>query len=158
MTAALRSQEHITAAADRAEARARGETAQDFVETAVALDTEIKKLAALSTSVYESSRVGEAKRLGMRAGILDKLVQAERDKASKKQKDFLPHWRVEAWSDAVEGAALLDELRDHFKRYVVLPNKHVEVALPLWVLDTWAFDVFDIAPYGCVAGQRRMIR
>ena len=75
-------QEQIKAAADRAEARARGETAaKEFVATARSegeLDAEIRNLAALPIGVYESKRVAEAKRLGMRAAILDKLVEAAR--------------------------------------------------------------------------------
>jgi hypothetical protein len=48
--------------------------------------------------------------------------------------------------EEVDGDALLDELRNHFRRYVVLP-KEADVALALWVLHTWVFDCFDITPY-----------
>jgi hypothetical protein len=94
------------------------------------LNAEIKKLAALPIGVYESARVAAAKRLAMRAGVLDKLVQVVRDEASKEQKDFLPHWKVEPWADQVDGAALLDALRNHFNRYLVLP-KHADVVLSM---------------------------
>lgn len=67
--------EQIKAAADRAEARSRGEaTAQEFVATALSegeLDAEFRKLAALPIGLYESERVTAAKRLGMRATVLD---------------------------------------------------------------------------------------
>lgn len=53
-------EEQTKAMADRAEARARGETAKDSVETTAALDAELKRLAALAVGVYESSRVAEA--------------------------------------------------------------------------------------------------
>ena len=75
------SKEEIKAMADRAEARSRGQTAEEFVATALSegeLDAEIKKLAALPIGVYESSRVAAARRLTMRAGVLDQLVAAAR--------------------------------------------------------------------------------
>jgi hypothetical protein len=83
--------------ADRAEARARGQTtAEELVKTALSegeTDAEIKRLAALPEGVYESSRKAALERLpkGFRGGVLDRLVKAERAKTSKEQKDFLPH-------------------------------------------------------------------
>jgi putative DNA primase/helicase len=118
------------------------------------LNAEIKKLAALPIGVYESARVAAAKRLAMRAGVLDKLVQVVRDEASKEQKDFLPHWKVEPWADQVDGAALLDALRNHFNRYLVLP-KHADVVLALWTLLTGVFDCFDITPYLAITSPTR---
>jgi hypothetical protein len=145
------SKEQIKAAADRAEARARGKTAaEEFVEAALSeaeIDAEIIKLAALPIGVYESSRVAAAKRLRMRASILDQLVSAKRTKPKEEGEiNFLPHWNVEPWQDPVDGGALLQDLRNHFKRYVVLP-KQADVVLALWVLHTWVFDCFDITPY-----------
>jgi hypothetical protein len=80
--------DEIKAAADRAEARAR--EAKGFVAKALTegeLNAEIEKLAALPYSVYESSRVVEARRLGMRATALDRAVQNihTRKKAAAKQ-------------------------------------------------------------------------
>src|SRR5262249_51436770 len=42
--------------------------------------------------------------------------------------------------------ALLDSLRQAFRRYIVLP-KGAETALPLWVLHTWTMDAGDISPF-----------
>jgi putative DNA primase/helicase len=151
--------EEIKSAADRAEARARGQTAaEECVATAYIegeLNAEIKKLAALPIGRYETSRVENAKRLKLRASVLDSLVEAKRDKAAKKPTDFLPHWNVEPWSEPVDGGALLAELHDHLKCYVVLPNKHGEVAVPLWMLHTWIFDCFDITPYLAITSPTR---
>jgi hypothetical protein len=150
--------EQIKAAADRAEARAgAGTTAKEFVATAFTeaeLAAEIKKLAALPIGVYETSRVAEAKRLGMRASMLDFLVKTERTKTTKEQKDFLPHWKVKPWSESVDGAALLNDLRDYFTRYAALP-KHADVVLALWPLHTWVFDCFDITPYLVITSPTR---
>jgi putative DNA primase/helicase len=148
--------EQIKAAADRAEARSRSTTTKEFVDTLLSEDevnAEIKKLAALPVSVYESARAENAKRLNMRASVLDGLVKAKRGKPTKT--DFLPHWNVEPWHEPVDGAALLTELRDHFGLYVVLPNKYGTVAIPLWVLLTWVFDSFDITPYLAITSPTR---
>jgi putative DNA primase/helicase len=150
--------EQIKAMADRAEARACGKTtAEEFVKTALSegeLNAEIKKLAALPIGVYESLRVAEGKRLGIRAGVLEILVKAERAKTTKEQKDFLPHWKNEQWSDPVDGAALLDGLRNYFTRHAALP-KNADVVLALWPLHTWVFDCFDITPYLVITSPTR---
>jgi Protein of unknown function (DUF3631) len=151
--------EQIKAAADRAEARARGKStpAEELVATALSeaeLDAEIAKLAALPIGVYESSRVLEARRLSLRASVLDFLVSEKRSKKTREQTDFLPHWHVEPWPETVAGAVLLEELRKHFTRYVVLP-KYADAALALWTLLTWVFDCFDITPYLAITSPTR---
>jgi hypothetical protein len=157
MTAPL-SKDEIKRIADAAEARSRGDdAAKEFVAAALTegeISAEVAKLAALPIGVYESSRVAEAKRLRMRASVLDALVDAKRIKPAKEETDFLPHWKIEPWSEAVDGAVLLDELREHFTRYVVLP-KHADVALALWTLHSWVFDCFDIAPYLVITSPTR---
>jgi hypothetical protein len=58
----------------------------------------------------------------------------------------LPHWKVEPWPEPVDGAALLDSLREVFRRYIVLP-KGADIALPLWVLHAWTMDAGEISPF-----------
>jgi putative DNA primase/helicase len=130
---------------------------KEFVANAISegqLDAEINKLAAMPISAYAVKRKPEAKRLGMPVGMLDSLVKAERHKATKEQTDFLTHWNVEPWSDAVDGAGLLTELRGHFNRHLALP-KHADVVLALWTMLTWVFDCFDITPYLVVTSPTR---
>jgi putative DNA primase/helicase len=95
-------------------------------------ENEILRLAKLSTFQYDKEREASAEKLGVRVPTLDSSVKAERGKFAKEQKDFLPHWSVEPWTEPVDGAALLKELRNYFGRYVVLP-KWADVALALWV-------------------------
>ena len=57
----------------------------------------------------------------------------------------LPHWKVEPSGEPVDGAALLNDLRQIFRRYVVLP-KGADTALPLWVLHAWTMDAGDVSP------------
>jgi len=118
------------------------------------LNADIKTLAALPISTYAVKRKPEAARLGMPVGMLDAAVKAQRDRVTKEQTDFLTHWNVEPWSEAVDGAELLTELRGHFNRYLVLP-KRADVVLALWTLLTWVFDCFDITPYLAITSPTR---
>jgi hypothetical protein len=100
---------------------------------------ELRKLPRLE---YEKHRKEFADELGVRVGALDQMVH----RSKGDERDFLPHWNVEPWPEEVDGDALLDELRNHFTRYVVLPDE-ADVALALWVLHTWIFECFDVTPY-----------
>jgi putative DNA primase/helicase len=114
--------------------------------------SEVKRCAGLSPFQYEQERKSVAEKLGMRSSVLDQLVKAAREKTGrgagggKQGQDFLPHWKVEPWAEEVDGAALLNDLRQLFPRYSVLPS-HADVALALWDLHTWVFECFDITPY-----------
>jgi hypothetical protein len=67
--------------------------------------------------------------------------------------NFLLHWDVEPWPEAVDGGVLLNDLCEQFIRYVVLPE-HAAIALPLWVLHTWVFEHFDVTPYLSITSFR----
>jgi Protein of unknown function (DUF3631)/RepB DNA-primase from phage plasmid len=116
-------------------------------------DPLLVELARLSRFEYDRRRKQEAKKLGIKLDTLDREV-AELRAESAADKDFLPHWTVEPWPDQVDGAGLLDALRAHFKRYVVLPE-HADTALALWTLNTWTFESFDIAPYLSITSPTR---
>jgi hypothetical protein len=58
----------------------------------------------------------------------DKLVKGRRA-ATKDENAALPHWNVEPSAEPVDGAALLNSLRQVFRRYVILP-KGADIALP----------------------------
>jgi hypothetical protein len=152
------SKEDIKQKADRAEARSRDEGA--VKESAPALSESERNaeiaIGQASAGVYESSRVKEAKRLGVRVGWLDDAVDKKRDKGKGKEvdTDFLPHWKVEPWPGPVDGAALLSELREPFLRYAVMA-KHADVVLALWPLHTWVYDCFDITPYLAITSPTR---
>ena len=49
------------------------------------------------------------------------------------------------WPEAVDGAALLDELAHTYRRFVSLPAGGAE-ALALWIVFTYALEAFDVAP------------
>jgi hypothetical protein len=110
----------------------------------------IAELRKLSRLEYEKRRQEFADELGVRVSALDQMVHP----AKGDERDFLPHWNVEPWPEEVAGAALLDELRNYFTRYVVLPGE-ADVALALWVLHTWVFECFDITPYLAITSPTR---
>jgi hypothetical protein len=49
------------------------------------------------------------------------------------------------WPEAVEGAALLEELAHAYRRFVSLPEGGAE-ALALWIVFTYALEAFEVAP------------
>jgi putative DNA primase/helicase len=142
--------EEVKAAADRAEARAQGKTAAEkLVVTALnegELNVEIAKLAALPVGVYESERVAAAKRLAMRAAILDKLVQVARAKHEGDEQGTVIELISRAPSDEkVDGSALLAGIIKQIGTPIFLPdNERLEIAL--WVVASYAFDAFFIFP------------
>src|SRR5262245_19300910 len=106
---------------------------------------EIDRLARLPPIEYERQREDAAKRLGVRVGTLDKMVR-KKQALAEDEAASLPHWKVEPSPEPVDGAALLDSLREVFRRYVVLP-KGADIALALWVLHAWTMDAGEISPF-----------
>jgi putative DNA primase/helicase len=126
----------IAAAVERAFARKEGRKPK--------LDPVIGELASLDILEYELQRDTTAGGLGIRVSALDKLVKDWRT-ATEDESAALPHWNAEPSADPVDGAMLLNNLRQVFRRYIVLP-KGADIALPLWVLHAWTIDAGDISP------------
>jgi putative DNA primase/helicase len=131
----------VTAAVERAFARQEGR--EPRLPTR-ADNPVITDLASLDTIEYELQRDTAAAGLGIRVSALDKLVKGRRA-ATEDENTALPHWNVEPSAEPVDGATLLNHLRQVFRRFVVLP-KGADIALPLWVLHAWTMDAGDISP------------
>jgi putative DNA primase/helicase len=131
----------VTAAVERAFARQKGREPMLPTRTD---NPVIGELASLHTLEYELWRDTVAAGLGIRVSALDKLVKGRRA-VTEDENTALPHWNVEPSAEPVDGAALLNNLRQVFRRYVVLP-KGADIALPLWVLHAWTMDAGDISP------------
>lgn len=112
-----------------------------------ALQTEIAALSRLSLVDYERARKEAGERLGLRVGMLDKLVAAERegddDAALAGRSLALPS--PEPWADPVDGSELLAEIVAHFRRFAALPAGAVE-ALALWAVHAHCIDASPISP------------
>jgi hypothetical protein len=109
---------------------------------------EIIRLAELPPLRYDKQRKAAAKRLGVRSGVLDRLVQTERKRASAGG-GSLGHDVVlpepQPCEHPVDGAALLDEIVYAIQRYVVLPD-HAARACACWMLHTFLTEQFLFSP------------
>jgi len=109
----------------------------------------IARLAALPTLEYERCREAEAKRLGIkRISTLDKLVDGKRPRKSttdELQGGMMHLADVELWPDTVNGADVLADLSETFRRYVVLPECSAD-ALALWTAHAHCFQAFVCSP------------
>lgn len=61
---------------------------------------------------------------------------------------------VEAWSEPVDAAQVLDELAILYNRYTKLPE-HADTALALWTVFTWCIECFNIAPILAICSPER---
>lgn len=111
-------------------------------------DETFARLAKLSLAEYERVRGSEAKRMGCRAAILDRQVNAARgdgDGGTPKQGRALTLPAPEPWPEPVNGAALLDRLAAFYARHVFLPPGAAE-AMAAWAVHTYCFALFRHSP------------
>jgi hypothetical protein len=108
---------------------------------------EIARLAKLGVVGYEVERAAAAKRLKMRASVLDRLVDDERKAGigDKRQGQALTLPEPKPWSHPVDGAELLHDLAAGIRRHVVMPQ-HSADATALWVVQTYMLDALQISP------------
>ncbi|MCZ6807015.1 MAG: DUF3631 domain-containing protein [Deltaproteobacteria bacterium] len=59
----------------------------------------------------------------------------------------------EPWPEAVDGAALVEQMEALFTKYLVLPEG-APIVLAVWCLYTWGSDCFDVATYVCLRSPR----
>ena len=135
---------------DKATPRKTKEPEED--ETATATETEIVRLAKLSAIKYEQERKAAAEALGLRASILDRLVQGERarlgldgDDDTGMQGRAISFAEPEPWPEPVDGAALLDEISKAIGAHVIMPEASRD-ACALWAAHTYLLDCTMISP------------
>ena len=114
----------------------------------------IEALARLSPVAYEQCRQSEAKRLGMRAGVLDKFVNTARkalEAADHTDDMFSP---VAAWPVPVDGAALFNRIRTVIDCHIVC-EACTTTAAALWIMFSWCIDAVQIAPIACITAPEK---
>ena len=89
-----------------------------------------------------------AKKLGVRAGAIDKEIESRRQQTAEAKerqavKALFPP--IEPYDGEVNGHELVEALRRQIRRYVVM-DKHAVTAAALWVIHTHAVDAAFIAP------------
>jgi putative DNA primase/helicase len=113
---------------------------------------EIERLAALDPIDYEVARIEAAKRLGMRASMLDRIVAAKRRELGLDIADddngqgrAVKITDVLSWNEPVGGDQIATTLAAVVKTYAVLPDTAAD-AIALWILRTWLVNAFTISP------------
>jgi hypothetical protein len=108
------------------------------------VDAEVTRLAELSRLEYEQERKRVARKLGIRAGVLDELVEVQRAQQKAKRKVPPPN----PTQPVPNGVDVLALTRDYLKKYVAYPNIHALVAHTLLCAHTHLLDAFDSTPRG----------
>ena len=124
------------------------ELANQAVKNAL-LEQTFTELAALNPIEYDRRRDEAAKTLGIRVSTLDAEVEKRRrkpDPGSNGEGRKILLADIEPWAESVDGAALLDDIRKIFERYVILPAG-AAVMLALWILHTYTLDANEQTPY-----------
>jgi putative DNA primase/helicase len=118
-------------------------------------DALLAELASLSPIDYDRRRESAAKLLGVRVSTLDAEVAAKRSKLEEQHVTEQLAATPAPWTEAVDGASLLDDLASLYKRYVALPEGAADM-LALWTEHTYAIDAFVITPrLAVVSPQKR---
>ena len=113
---------------------------------------EIERLAALDQVDYEVARAEAAKRLGMRASVLDRVVAKKRRELELEtgeddngQGRAVKIVDVAPWHEPVVGDQVAEMLAAAVKIYAVLSGTAAD-AIALWVLHTWLVNEFTVSP------------
>jgi putative DNA primase/helicase len=111
---------------------------------------EINDLSLLPVTQYDQKRKDAAKRLGMRVGTLDGIVEQLRsgsggDADVDKQGQEISFKPPEPWPDPVDGAALVEEMIAAHKRHVVMSDEYA-LAVALWEIHTYVIDAAEHSP------------
>lgn len=113
------------------------------------IESFIYQLAELSDIAYERKRTENAKLMGIRASVLDKLVKEAKAELEIKTAVLQCMKHVEPHHEPVDCVALLDELVTLVNRFIVCEPETAN-AVALWIVFSWCVDAFYIAPIACI--------
>jgi len=123
------------------------ETAPDMPEAQQPDNAVIQRLSTLNELDYERARTAQAKTLGVRAAVLDKVVKAAGN--ADKQASRLPFSIVEPYPEPINPAQLLNEVSVVIRQFIIM-DEHQAQAAALWVALTYFIDVVEIAPLAII--------
>jgi hypothetical protein len=116
------------------------------------IEAAVRRLAGLSEIDIALEREDEARRLGIGAPLIDKLIKIERSNTDGGDGLAVPGQGrpieiadVEPWLAEVDGAELLDETAKAVREYLILSQRQAD-ALALWANFTHTFEAFDFSP------------
>jgi hypothetical protein len=114
------------------------------------LKAAVALLAAMDRLEYQITRKEEAAKLKIGVGVLDELVESarppkENDAPDAGQGTRLELHAPEPWGEPVDGDALLKEICDTLKKYVILDESYIRL-IALWVVASHGYTAFRIFP------------
>lgn len=111
-------------------------------------DAAVLRLSKLSTLEYELVRKDEAKSLGFRPSVLDKMVSESRPKVEDEEELGGREVRFsdcEKYHDKVVGSQVLDEILGHINRHMHINSSDAVISV-LWAAHTHIYDKFNHTP------------
>jgi hypothetical protein len=121
------------------------EAKANFDLTDEEIQAAIRGFASLSVAARERKRIDEAKRLGLRLSVFDRLVASELGTATTGQGRPLEFPEIEPWPVPMNGAALLTDIVSIYLGHIVMPMAAAD-ALALWVVHTHAREASMVFP------------
>jgi hypothetical protein len=121
-----------------------------LIGTRIEAAIEINALSLLPVTQYDQQRKDAAKRLGMRVGTLDDLVERLRSRSggdadADKQGQEISFKPPEPWPDPVDGALLVADMIAAHRKYVIM-SEHGALAVALWEIHAYALDAAEHSP------------
>jgi putative DNA primase/helicase len=120
-----------------------------LIGTQIEAAIEINGLSLLPVTQYDQQRKDAAKRLGMRVGTLDDLVERLRRPTASddvdKQGQEISFKPPEPWPDPVDGMMLVNDMIGAHRKYVIM-SEHGALAVALWEIHAYALDAAEHSP------------
>jgi hypothetical protein len=108
-------------------------------------------LAQLPALDYDRAREAAAEAMGVRVSTLDKQVRKLQGEAIT---DDDPLGDLTPWAHPVDGAALLGEIADTVRKFIVCDVETARAAA-LWAALTWFIDAVDVAPLAVITAPEK---
>ena len=120
-------------------------TPTDLEEALNRLPSRSSRLNPLQSMILREEAIRTLTKLGVRssAGMVDQALSPDLNNTSNGTKQS--ELEIEPWPESVDGANLLQEIKDWIETYVFVPEDEV-VAITLWVVATWFVDKAYFAP------------
>lgn len=112
------------------------------------------RLALLSPVDYDRVREEEAQSLGVRVGTLDREVAKIKAPDNQPIEPARMFPMVEPWPNPVDGAALLTDISETIKKFIICEPETITAAT-LWIAFTWFIDRVQVAPLAVITAPEK---
>jgi Protein of unknown function (DUF3631) len=112
----------------------------------------ITRCANLNPLAYDRIKKATAELLGVTTGALDKAVRLAQKNLQDDDEPFFE--LVEPHPHPINPAALLSELSDTVKRFIVCPDETADAAA-VWIAFTWFIEVVEVAPIAVITAPEK---